>query len=74
MLASMNLGTPLSCASVLCRGALMSGRHEFKNGITHTIGGRERMTLTTHTLPQMLKSAGFKDVTNAGSLGRMPAP
>ena len=31
-----------------CRGALMSGRHEFKNGITHTIGGRERMALATH--------------------------
>jgi arylsulfatase len=42
-----------------CRGALMSGRHEFKNGITHTIGGRERMALSTHTLPQMLKSAGY---------------
>ncbi len=38
-----------------CRSALMSGRHEFKNGVTHTIGGRERMTLATFTLPQMLK-------------------
>ena len=42
-----------------CRGALMSGRHEFRNGITHTIGGRERMALSTFTLPQMLKSAGY---------------
>jgi arylsulfatase A-like enzyme len=42
-----------------CRAALMSGRHEFKNGVTHTIGGRERMALSTFTLPQMLKSVGY---------------
>lgn len=28
-----------------CRSALMSGRHEFKNGVTHTIFERERMSL-----------------------------
>src|SRR5215208_1482919 len=27
------------------RSALMTGRHEFKNGVTHTINERERMTL-----------------------------
>jgi Sulfatase len=42
-----------------CRSALMSGRHEFKNGVTHTIGGRERMALSTFPLPQMLKSVGY---------------
>ena len=42
-----------------CRAAMMSGRHEFKNGVTHTIGGRERMNLETYTLAQMLKSAGY---------------
>ncbi len=42
-----------------CRSALMSGRHEFKNGVTHTIHERERMSLTTFTLAQMLKSAGY---------------
>ena len=41
------------------RSALMSGRHEFKNGVTHTILERERMALSTFTLPQMLKSAGY---------------
>lgn len=41
------------------RSALMSGRHEFKNGVTHTILERERMTLKTFTLPQMLKTAGY---------------
>jgi len=42
-----------------CRSALMSGRHEFKNGVTHTILERERMNLKTFTLPQMLKTAGY---------------
>ena len=32
-----------------CRSALMSGRHEFKNGVTHTILERERMNLKTIT-------------------------
>jgi len=41
------------------RSALMSGRHEFKNGVTHTILERERMSLKTFTLPQMLKSVGY---------------
>ncbi len=38
------------------RSALHTGRHEFKNGITHTIMERERMTLDAETLPQVLKS------------------
>jgi arylsulfatase A-like enzyme len=42
-----------------CRAALMSGRHEFKNGVTHTILERERMSLQTVTLAQTLKSAGY---------------
>jgi arylsulfatase A-like enzyme len=42
-----------------CRSALLSGRHEFKNGVTHTIYERERMSLQTYTLAQMLKSAGY---------------
>lgn len=41
------------------RSALMSGRHEFKNGVTHTIYERERMSLKTFTLPQMLKTVGY---------------
>lgn len=41
------------------RSALMSGRHEFKNGVTHTIFERERMALSTFTLAQMLKGAGY---------------
>lgn len=41
------------------RAALMSGRHDFKNGVTHTILERERMSLNTTTIAQVLKSAGY---------------
>lgn len=41
------------------RSALMTGRHEFKNGVTHTIQDRERLTLKATTLAQFLKSAGY---------------
>jgi arylsulfatase A-like enzyme len=41
------------------RSALMTGRHEFKNGVTHTINERERLTLLAFTLAQLLKSAGY---------------
>jgi arylsulfatase len=41
------------------RSALMTGRHEFKNGVTHTILERERLTLNATTIAQVLKSAGY---------------
>ena len=41
------------------RSALMTGRHEFKNGVTHTILERERLTLQATTLAEVLKSAGY---------------
>ncbi len=41
------------------RSALMTGRHPMRNGVTHTILERERMTLDAVTLPQVLKSAGY---------------
>src|SRR5215211_5921758 len=41
------------------RSALMTGRHEFKNGVTHTILERERLTRKATTLPQVLKTAGY---------------
>ncbi len=41
------------------RSAIMTGRHPMKNGITHTILERERMTLEATTLPQVLKTAGY---------------
>ncbi|MEO2047761.1 MAG: arylsulfatase [Pirellulales bacterium] len=42
------------------RSALMSGRHEFRNGVTHTILERERMALSTTTMPQILRMAGYE--------------
>jgi arylsulfatase len=50
------------CVSPTCaptRSALLTGRHEFKNGITHTILERERLTPDATTLAQVLKSAGY---------------
>jgi arylsulfatase len=41
------------------RSAIMSGRHEFKNGVTHTILERERMSLKTKTIAQVLQQAGY---------------
>ncbi len=41
------------------RSAIFSGRHEFRNGVTHTIRERERMALSTTTFPQLLENAGY---------------
>ncbi|MCX6637630.1 MAG: sulfatase-like hydrolase/transferase, partial [Acidobacteria bacterium] len=41
------------------RTSLMTGRHEFKSGVTHTILERERMSLKATTIAQVLKSAGY---------------
>jgi len=41
------------------RSALLTGRHEFKNGVTHTILERERLTLKATTIAQVLKKAGY---------------
>ncbi len=41
------------------RSALLTGRHEFKSGVTHTIYERERLALSATTLAQVLKSAGY---------------
>jgi len=46
-----------TCAPTRC--SLMTGRHEFYSGVTHTIFERERMSLKAFTLPQALKSAGY---------------
>ena len=40
------------------RSALMTGRHPMRNGITHTILERERMTLDAKILPEVLKKSG----------------
>lgn len=46
-----------TCAPTRC--SLLTGRHEFRSGITHTILERERMSLKSTTLAQVLKGAGY---------------
>lgn len=41
------------------RAALLTGRHEFRNGVTHTILERERLSPKATTLAQVLQSAGY---------------
>ena len=41
------------------RSALMTGRHPMKNGVTHTVFERERMTLDATILPEVLQAAGY---------------
>jgi arylsulfatase A-like enzyme len=42
------------------RAALMTGMHEFKNGVTHTLQPREHLFKDAVILPQLLKTAGYK--------------
>ncbi len=41
------------------RSAILTGRHEFRNGITHTILERERLDPKATTIAQVLKTAGY---------------
>jgi arylsulfatase len=41
------------------RSALFTGRHEFKNGVTHTVLERERLAPGAITLAQVLRDAGY---------------
>ena len=42
------------------RSAIFSGRHEFRNGVTHTIKERERMALSTTTFVKLLNQSGYE--------------
>ena len=46
-----------TCAPTRC--ALLTGRHEFRSGVTHTINERERMSLAAYTYAQALQGAGY---------------
>lgn len=46
-----------SCAPT--RAALLTGRHEFRTGVTHTIIPREGLHLDAVTLPELLREAGY---------------
>jgi arylsulfatase A-like enzyme len=41
------------------RAALMTGRHEFKSGVTHTIHERERLAPKATTFAQLLRFVGY---------------
>jgi arylsulfatase A-like enzyme len=56
------------------RAALLTGRHEFRNGVTHTIFERERLTTNAVTLAQVLKNAGYRTgIFGKWHLGDEPA-
>jgi arylsulfatase A-like enzyme len=42
------------------RAALMTGAHEFRSGVTHTIPPMRRMNRECVTLPQILATAGYR--------------
>lgn len=42
------------------RASLMTGMHEFKNGVTHTIQPREHLNIDATILPQLLKPVGYR--------------
>ena len=42
------------------RAALMTGMHEFRNGVTHTRDPREHLWKEAVLLPQLLKTAGYR--------------
>ncbi len=42
------------------RAALMTGQHEFKVGITHTISGRSLLKPNVPTLPEHFQAAGYR--------------
>ncbi len=41
------------------RAALMTGMHEFRNGVTHTLIPREHLHIDATTFPQLLQNAGY---------------
>ncbi len=41
------------------RAALMTGRHECYSGVTHTVKMRDRLSLKSHTLADLLKDSGY---------------
>jgi arylsulfatase A-like enzyme len=56
------------------RASLITGRHEFKNGVTHTIHERERLNLQATTIAQVLQAAGYRTgIFGKWHLGDEPA-
>jgi arylsulfatase A-like enzyme len=42
------------------RAALLTGKHEFRSGVTHTIFERERLSLRANTLAELLQKSGYR--------------
>jgi arylsulfatase A-like enzyme len=53
-----NFQVSASCSPT--RAALLTGMHEFRNGVTHTQVPREQLWKDATTLPQLLASAGYR--------------
>ncbi|MDF1737935.1 MAG: arylsulfatase [Verrucomicrobiales bacterium] len=53
-----NFYVSASCSPT--RAALMTGMHEFRNGVTHTIQPREHLQESATILPQLLNAAGYR--------------
>ena len=57
------------------RAALLTGMHEFRNGVTHTIVPRQELHKDAVLLPQLLKTAGYKTgFIGKWHLGHKPGP
>ena len=57
------------------RAALLTGMHEFRNGVTHTIIPRQQLHSDALILPELLKSAGYKTgFIGKWHLGNKPGP
>ncbi len=53
-----NFQVSASCSPT--RAALLTGMHEFRNGVTHTQVPREQLWKDATTLPQLLATAGYR--------------
>ena len=57
------------------RAAMLTGRHEFYAGVTHTIFGRDRLNPECRTIPEVLHEAGYANVAIIGRVSeRSDAP
>jgi len=52
-----NFYVSASCSPT--RAALLTGLHEFRSGVTHTVRPREHLHRSATVLPQLLKTAGY---------------